>query len=181
MLHITFAKCLIALAISTSLGLCNAYCICIHLVTAIIMYPQQTLLHPLPDLCQSLIVKFVPYVNCVITIDTDTVTTSRGQGTRARTHTWDITADHGFSFLCDEHQHSVKESEGLHDAKHIGFWAGLHPRWRCLINKTLQAYIYIRLASPPYLQSPKPSTHPPHRCYHFASPLIIYLTPLKLV
>jgi hypothetical protein len=62
LLH-TFAKCLLALSISTSLGSRKAYRICIQLVTAIVLHPHKTLLRPLPDLWLSLYVKFVPYMN----------------------------------------------------------------------------------------------------------------------
>jgi len=85
LLH-TFAKCLLALSISTSLGSRKAYRICIQLVTAIVLHPHQTLLRPLPDLWLSLYVMFVPYMNCAFSLDTDSATSSRGTRTRARTN-----------------------------------------------------------------------------------------------
>jgi hypothetical protein len=85
LLH-TFAKCLLALSISTSLGSRKAYRICIQLVTAIVLHPHKTLLRPLPDLWLSLYVKFVPYMNRAFSLDTDSATSSRGTRTRARTN-----------------------------------------------------------------------------------------------
>jgi len=49
LLH-TFAKCLLAHSVSTSLGSRKAYHICIHLVTVIVLHPHMTSLSPLPDL-----------------------------------------------------------------------------------------------------------------------------------
>ena len=66
----TFAKCLLALSISTSLGSRNAYSICIQLVPAIVLHPHKTLLCPLPDLWLSLYVKFIPYMNHAFSLDT---------------------------------------------------------------------------------------------------------------
>jgi len=82
----TFAKCLLALSISTSLGSRKAYRICIQLVTAIVWHTHKTLLCPLPDLWLSLHVKFVPYMNCAFSLDTDSATSSRCTRTRARTN-----------------------------------------------------------------------------------------------
>jgi len=45
----TFAKCLIALTISTYHGSQKAYRICIHLVTVIVLHHHKTLLRTLPD------------------------------------------------------------------------------------------------------------------------------------
>ena len=118
LLH-TFAKCLLALSISTSLGSRKAYRICIQLVTAIVLHPHKTLLRPLPDLWLSLYVKFVPYMNRAFSLDTDSATSSRGTRTRARTNEWDMTAEHAFSCLCDELKRSVDESGRLDDAKQI--------------------------------------------------------------
>ena len=82
-LLLTFAKCLLALSISTSLGSRKAYRICIQLVTAIVLHPHKTLLRPLPDLWLSLYVKFVPHMNRPFSLDTDSATSSRGTRTRA--------------------------------------------------------------------------------------------------
>jgi len=118
LLHM-FARCLIALWISTSLRSRQAYCICIELITAIVLRPHKTLLHPLPDLWLSLYVKFVPYMNCGFSLDTDPWSSSWGTDTSARSNEWDMTAEHGFSCLCDELKCSVDESGHLDDAKQI--------------------------------------------------------------
>jgi hypothetical protein len=80
-----FAKCLLALSISTSLGSRKAYRICIQLVMAIVLHPHTTLLCALSDLWLSLDVKFVPYINHVFALDTDSATSSQGTRTGART------------------------------------------------------------------------------------------------
>ena len=85
LLH-TFAKCLLALSISTSLGSRKAYRICIQLVTAIVLHPHKTLLRPLPDLWFLLVVKFVPYMNCAFSFNTDQVIPLQGSRTRSRTN-----------------------------------------------------------------------------------------------
>jgi len=85
LLH-TFAKCLLALSISTSLGSQKSYRICIQLITVIVLHSHKTLLRPLPDLWLSLYVKFVPYMNRAFSLDTDSATSSRGTRTRARTN-----------------------------------------------------------------------------------------------
>jgi len=82
----TFAKCLLDLSISTSLGSRQAYVICIQLITAIVLHPHETLLPPLPDLWLSLYVKFVPYMNRAFSLDTDPATSLRGTKTRAWTN-----------------------------------------------------------------------------------------------
>jgi len=84
LLHM-FAKCLLALSISTSLGSQQAYCICIQLITAIVLHPHKTLLRPLPDLWLSLDAKFVRYMNRGFSLDSDPAMSSRGTTTRART------------------------------------------------------------------------------------------------
>jgi len=84
LLH-TFAKWLVALSFSTSRGSRKAYRIWIQLVTAIVLHPHKTLLHPLPYLWLSLYVKFVPYMNHAFSLDTDSATSSRSTRTRART------------------------------------------------------------------------------------------------
>jgi len=85
LLH-TFAKCLLTLSISTSLGSRRAYRICIQLVTAIVLHPHKTLLRPLPDLWLSLYVKFIPYMKRAFSLDTDSATSSQCTRTRARTN-----------------------------------------------------------------------------------------------
>jgi len=115
----TFAKCSLALSISTSLGSRQAYRICIQLVTAIVLHPHKTLSRPLPDWWWSYYVKFVPYLNSEFSLDTDSATSSRGTRTRARTNEWDMTAEHAFSCLCDELKRSVDDSGRLDDAKPI--------------------------------------------------------------
>jgi len=97
-----FAKCLIALFIRTSLGSQKAYCICIQLITAIVLHPHKTLLCPLPDLWLSQYVRFEPYMYPAFSLDTDQATSLRGTRTRARTIEWDMTAEHALSCLCDE-------------------------------------------------------------------------------
>jgi len=82
----TFAKCLLALSISSSLGCRKRYRICIQLVMAIVLHRHKTLLRSLPDLWLSLHVKFVPYMNCAFSLDTDSATSSRGTRTSARTN-----------------------------------------------------------------------------------------------
>jgi len=106
----TFATCFFAPSISTSLGSWKVYCICIQLITAIVLHPHKTLLHPLPALWLSLCVKFVPYMNCAFTLDTNRVTSSWGTSARACTNEYDITAENTFSHLCDELKCSVDES-----------------------------------------------------------------------
>jgi len=118
LLH-TFAKCLIALSIPIFLGFQKAYHHCIQLVTVIVSHPQNTLLRPLPDLWFSLWVKFVVYMNCEFSVDTDPATSSLDTRTRARTNVWDMTAEHSLSCLCDELTHSVDESGCLDDARQI--------------------------------------------------------------
>jgi hypothetical protein len=85
LLH-TFAKCLLALSISTSLGSCKAYRIGIQLVTAIVLHPHRMLLRPVPLLWLSLYVKFVPYMNREFSIDTDSATSSLVTKLRAWTN-----------------------------------------------------------------------------------------------
>jgi hypothetical protein len=117
----TFAKCLLALSISTSLGSRKAYRIRIQLVTVIALHPWKTLLCPLPDLSLSLHVKFLPYTNRSFSLGTDPATWSRGTRTRARTNEWDMTAEHAFSCLCDELKCSVDDAGCLDDAKQSAF------------------------------------------------------------
>jgi len=114
-----FAKCLIALMISTSLGSRTAYRICIQLITAIFLHPHKTLFRTLPDLWLSQFLKFVPYMYCAFSSDTDPAMSSRGTRTRARTNEWDLTAEHPVSCLCDELKRSVDESGHLDDAKQM--------------------------------------------------------------
>jgi len=118
LLH-SFAKCLIALSISTSFRSRIAYRICIQFVTAIVLHPRKTLLRLLPHLWLSLYVKFVSYMTSAFSLDTEPATSSRGTRTRARTNDWDMTKEHAFSCLCDEPKHSVDESGLLDDAKQI--------------------------------------------------------------
>jgi hypothetical protein len=118
LLH-TFAKCLLALSISTSLGSRKAYCICVQLVMVIVLHPHKTLLRPMPDWWLSLYVKFVHYMNLAFSLDTDSATSSRGTRTRARTNKWDMTAEHALSCHCDGLKCSVDESGRLDDAKQI--------------------------------------------------------------
>jgi len=80
-----FAKCLIAVSISTSLGSRKAYRLCNQLITAIVLHPHKILLRPLPDLWLSLLVMFVPYRNCAFCLDPNPAMSSRGTRTRART------------------------------------------------------------------------------------------------
>jgi len=86
---------------------------------AIVLHTHNTLLRPLPDLWLSLYVKFVPYMNRAFSLDTDSLRSSQGTRTSARTNQWDMTAEHAFSCLCDELKRSVDESGRLNDAKQI--------------------------------------------------------------
>jgi len=112
-------KCLLALSISTYLGSRKAYRIFIQLVTAIGLPPHKPLLCPLLDLWLSHYVMSVPYLNRACFLDTNSGTSSRGTRTRARSNEWDMTAEHAFSWLCDELKHSVNKSGCLDDAKQI--------------------------------------------------------------
>ena len=85
LLH-TLVMCLLALSISTSLGSQKEYHICIQLVMAIVLHTHNTLLRPLPDLWLSLYVKFVPYMNRAFSLDTDSLRSSQGTRTSARTN-----------------------------------------------------------------------------------------------
>jgi len=86
---------------------------------AIVFHPHKTLLLPLPDLWLSLYVKFVPYMNYALSIDTEPAISPRGMRTGASTIEWDMTVEHAFSCICDELKHSVDESGCLDDAKQI--------------------------------------------------------------
>jgi len=109
-LHHTFAKSLIALAFSTSLGSQKSYRVHIQLVAAIRLHPYKTLLLPLPDLWSLLFVKFAPYMNCAFSLDLNPAMSSWGTRTGASTNQWDMTAEHALSCLCDELKHSVDKS-----------------------------------------------------------------------
>jgi len=127
LLH-TFAKCLIALSISTSLGCRNAYQILVLPFTAPVSHSPKTILYPLFDSWSSLSVKFVHCMNRTFSLDTDPATSSCGRRTRRRTIEWDLTAEHTFGGICDELKCSVDESD------------------------TLEAHFYIRLTCPSYIQ-----------------------------
>jgi len=113
----TFAKCIITISISTSFWARKEYRI--QLITAIVLHPHKTLPRPLPDLWLSHFVRFVLYMNRAFFLDTNPPASSWGTRTRARTNECDITAEHAFSCLCDEHKRSVDESGCLDDAKEI--------------------------------------------------------------
>ena len=85
----------------------------------IVLHPHTTLLRPSPDLWLIHNVKFIPYINCVHSLDTDPATSSWGARPSARTNKWDMTAEHALSCLCDELTRSVDESGRLDDAKQI--------------------------------------------------------------
>jgi len=110
-LHHMFAKCLIALSFSTSLGSWQEYCICIQLVVAIVWHHHKTLLKPVPDVWLSLFGKFVCWMNHAFSLDSDPAMSSRSTRTRARTNEWDVTAQHAVSCHYDElHQQKLKFS-----------------------------------------------------------------------
>jgi hypothetical protein len=118
LLHM-FAKCLITLSISTSLGSRKAYHIYNQLVTVTVLHSHKTLLHPFLDLWLSLYVKYVSYMNRAFSSDINPAMSSGVTRTRARTNEWDMTAEHAFSCLCDKLKHSVDESGLLDDADRI--------------------------------------------------------------
>jgi len=86
---------------------------------AIVLHPFITLQRALPDLWLSLFVKFVPYMKCAFSLDTDPVMSSQGTRTRARTNESVMTAEHAFCCLCEEFKHSVNDSRRLDHAKQI--------------------------------------------------------------
>jgi len=114
LLH-TFAKWLIALTFSTSLGSRTAYCICIQLITAVGLDPHKTLLHRLADLWVSCFDQFVPYMNCGFSLDSNPAMSSWGKRTRARTKRWDMTAEPAVSCRSDEFKCPVDESVCLEE------------------------------------------------------------------
>jgi len=113
-------QCLIPLSFSVSHESGNAYLTCIQLIMATDFYPQYTLLHPLPDLWLVRIVMSLPYINHAFCFNNDPVTLSWGTSTRASTNEWHITAEHGYSCLCNECKCWVIESRCLDDGKQIG-------------------------------------------------------------
>lgn len=115
-LHV-FAKCLIALSFSVSLGSRQLYVICVQLITVILFHLHKTHLCPLPDWWFSLLVKFVCYLNHAFWLDHDPATSSRVTRMRARTNKWDMPAEHAFSCACDELKCAVDESKYLDNAK----------------------------------------------------------------
>jgi len=128
----TFAKYLIALTFSASLGSWTAYRICIEIITAIVLHPHKSLLRWVPDIWLWHFVKCMAYLNCGFYIDTDPATISQGARTRNSTNEWDMTAEHDFSYLCDEFRHSVDESGRLFCFIHtvftlIGVWQSPKP------------------------------------------------------
>jgi len=88
-------------------------------LTAIVLPPHKTLLHPLPDSWILLYVKFVPYMNRAFSLGTAAATLSRGTQTRARATELDITAEDAFCLVCDELKRSFAESGCLDDAMKI--------------------------------------------------------------
>jgi len=118
-LHPMFAKCLITLSISTALGSWIANRICIQLVTAIVLHPQNALLHPLPALWLSLSDKFVCYMNCAFSMTTDPAMWLLGTKPSANINEWGMTPEHASSCVCEELKHSLHESRHLDDATQI--------------------------------------------------------------
>jgi len=180
LLHM-FEKRLIALSFSTSHGSQKEYCICIQLVRAIVLNLHKTLLRPLLDSWLLLVVKFVPYMNRAISLDTDPATSLSCKSTGARTNHRDMTAEHAISCLCDKLKCSVDESGCLEDGNQIFSKLTSCQDDVARSRKPLQAHLYIWLGCPPYLQSPEPLTHPPHLCYRIAWPLMMYSTLSMLV
>jgi len=114
-----FPDWLIILSISTSLGSGTAYHIWNQLIKAIVLQPPKTLLCPLRYIWLSLYVRFVPYMHCAFSLHTDPATSSRGIRTQARSTKWNMTAEHAFSFVCNELEHSFDELWGVDDSKQI--------------------------------------------------------------
>ena len=112
LLH-TFAKCSIALSIPTSRESREAYSNGIQLVAVIVLHPHKSLRCPLSDLWLTLFVRFVPHMNRAFSLHSDDATSWWDTTSRASTHKWDMTAEHTFSYLCDEHKRSVDESGRL--------------------------------------------------------------------
>lgn len=76
-----------------------------HLQSArhsVVLHPQKTLPTPLPDFRLSLVVGLVPYLSRAFSFDTDPTTSSRGTTPRARTYEGNMTAEHVYSWHCDE-------------------------------------------------------------------------------
>jgi len=89
----------------------KVYRICIQLVVLIVKLPHKTLLHLLPVSWVSFCVNFVPYVNCAFPLDTDPARSWRSTSAIAMTNEWDMTAEHGLSYVYDELlKRSVDES-----------------------------------------------------------------------
>ena len=118
LLH-TFAKCLIAHSIFTSLGSQKACHICIKLVTTTVLHHLVTVLHPLFELSLPVFFKFVLYINFGCCLDTDPGTSSLGTRPRGRTNKWGTTAEHAISCLCGELMYSINKSGHLDNVKHI--------------------------------------------------------------
>jgi len=119
-------------------------------------------------------------MDCTFSFDTHPATSSWGTKTWARTNEWDMTAEQGFSCVCDEHKHSVDESGRLDDVKQIASWLNCSQDDVAGSRKPSMPK-YIRLACPLCLQYPAPSTNPSHLCYRIASPSMIYSTLPTLV
>ena len=83
----------------------------------IVLYPYKTLKRPFLHLSLLLFVKSILCMNHAFSIDTDPVTSSRGQRNRARTDEWDMTVEYDFSCPSDELKHLVHESGHLVNAK----------------------------------------------------------------
>jgi len=92
---------------------------CIQLVIVTVCPLHTPHLHPLPDLSLSLVVKFVPCLNCAFSLYTDPVTPSLGTRNGAKTNDSDRTTEYTFGCLCDELKRAVDESRSLDDAKQI--------------------------------------------------------------
>jgi len=159
----------------------KVYCICIQLIMVILLHPHRTLLHPLPDLWLSLVVKFLHYMNHAFPSDTNPAKSLWGAGSCSMTHEWDRAAEHAFSYLCDEFKCSVDKAGHLLDAMQIVSSPNSSQDDVAGSSQPLQAQIYICVAYPPCWKSPEPSTLTPYICYLIASPLTIYLTLLTLV
>jgi len=99
-----------------------------------------------------------------------------GTRTRARTNKWDMTAEPALSCLSEEIKCSVYKSGHLDNAKQIISYLNISQDDVARSRKPLQAHLYIRLACPPYIQSPEPSTRTAHLCYRITWLLQIYST-----
>jgi hypothetical protein len=106
-LHHRFGKYVIDVSLWISSESRKSCHISIQHDTAIVLHPNLNLLPALPVLKLLLCLKFIPYVNCVYLLDTDSAMSSRIRKSRARTSEWDMTAECALRWLYDEPEPSV--------------------------------------------------------------------------